>query len=127
MKKTTLLCTIDKKIIDHFSLATDNCEVYIGEDNFSHMETNHPNDFKKYSKDIADIIKYPDYIACNPSKKTSIEFIKQYRINNEYVLVAVRATQSGVFFARTLFVMDPVKVTKYLNSGFMKPARKILK
>ncbi|MFD0951846.1 hypothetical protein [Virgibacillus natechei] len=36
---------------------------------------------------------------------------------NDYVLVAVRATNSGVMFARTLFVINKNKVRRYRETG----------
>lgn len=87
------------------------------------MESEHPEDFKQYGDKIEDIINNPDYIAQKPNKKNSaIEYIKVF--NNEeddYVLVAVRATGAGTLFARTLFVMDPEKVYKYKNKNALKP------
>ncbi|WP_406724848.1 hypothetical protein [Virgibacillus natechei] len=51
--------------------------------------------------------------------KDSIEYIKTYYDNekNDYVLVAVRATNSGVMFARTLFVINKNKVRRYRETG----------
>ena len=51
-------------------------------------------------------------------KKKSIEFIKEYKIDNEYVLVAVRVSNNGVYFARTMYVMAEEKVRKYFEHNY---------
>ncbi len=48
------------------------------------------------------------------------EYIKEYKVNNEYVLVAVRISNSGNLFARTLFTMTDRKKNIYLNKGYAK-------
>jgi len=72
------------------------------------MKRKHLDDFKKYGKDIEDIINNPTYVARN-FNQNSIEYIKEYKINNEFVLVVVRVTNKGTMFARTLFVMTERK------------------
>ena len=44
----------------------------------------------------------------------------EYKIDNEYVLVAVRISNSGKLFARTLFTMTDRKKNIYLNKGYAK-------
>ena len=58
---------------------------------------------------IEDIISNPTYIAKNP-KQGSIEYIKEYKIDDKFVLVAVRTTNTGTMFARTLFTMTERKI-----------------
>ncbi len=52
---------------------------------------------------ISDIINNPTYVAKNPNQD-SIEYIKEYLVENEFVLVAVRTSNKGKMFARTLFI-----------------------
>lgn len=85
------------------------------------MQAEHPTDFAKYGSKINEIIASPDYICKHP-KKDSIEYVKVFQDEtNEHVLVAVRASGSGVLFARTLFVMDTVKVQAYQGKNAFKP------
>ena len=91
--------------------------IFIGESNIRHMKEEHPQDFEKYGDDIQDIIRNPTYLAVNPKKK-SIEFIKEYKIDNEYVLVAVRVSSKNVHFARTMYVMADEKVEKYFKHNY---------
>ncbi|MCI8344862.1 MAG: hypothetical protein HFJ42_02645 [Clostridia bacterium] len=63
---------------------------------------------------ISDIINNPTYVAKNPNQD-SIEYIKEYLVENEFVLVAVRTSNKGKMFARTLFIMTEKKKNIYLN------------
>lgn len=93
--------------------------IILGSSNIEHMKRKHLEDYKKYGKDIQKIIKNPTYVAKNP-KQDSIEYIKEYKIDNEFVLVAVRITNKGMLFARTLFTMTDRKKNIYLNKGYAK-------
>jgi len=83
------------------------------------MKTKHPNDFNKYGNNIADIISSPTYLARNEKKK-SIEFIKEFKIDNDFVLIAVRVSGSvsGSYFARTMYVMSDEKIEKYFKHNY---------
>lgn len=89
----------------------------MGTSNLLHMKEKHPEDFEKYGMDIENIIKKPTYLARNEKKK-SIEFIKEYRLNNDFVLVAVRVSSQNVHFARTMYVMADEKVEKYFKYNY---------
>ncbi len=109
---------VTKKIIDILGLEYEQEQpIFIGEANISHMQEKHPEDFKKYGANIEDIIKNPTYLARNKKKK-SIEFIKEYKIDNEYVLVAVRVSNNNVHFARTMYIMADEKVKNYFKHNY---------
>ncbi len=109
---------ITKKIIEILGLEyKEEVPIFIGDDNIKHMKRQHPKDFEKYGADIEDIIKNPTYLARNEKKK-SIEFIKKYKINNEYVLIAVRVSGNNINFARTMYVMADEKVEKYFKNNY---------
>lgn len=111
---------LTKKVIELLNLDyKEETPIYIGENNINHMKREHPNDFKKYGNNIYDIINNPTYVAKNP-KQNSIEYIKEYKVNNDLVLVAVRATSNNVLFARTLFIMSERKKNIYLSKGYAK-------
>ncbi|MDR4144987.1 PBECR3 domain-containing polyvalent protein [Bacillus paranthracis] len=99
--------------------------IILGESNLEHMKKQHPEDFEKYGDKISEIISSPDYVAKHP-RKDSIEYIKVYidEETEEHVLVAVRATNSGVFYARTLFVMSEEKVKRYTSKGALHKYKK---
>ena len=109
---------VTKKIIDILGLDYKKEEpIFIGDSNIKHMIEEHPDDFEKYGANIEDIINNPTYLARNEKKK-SIEFIKEYRVDNEYVLVAVRVSNKNVHFARTMYIMAEEKVKKYFNHNY---------
>ena len=90
--------------------------IFIGEANIAHMKAEHPEDYKKYGSKISEIIANPTYLARNEKKK-SIEYIKEYKVDNEYVLVAVRVS-NNVHFARTMYVMADEKVERYRRHNY---------
>ena len=109
---------VTKKIIKILGLDYKKEEpIFIGEANIEHMKQEHPKDFEKYGASIEDIINNPTYLARN-EKKESIEFIKEYKIDNEYVLVAVRVSSNNIHFARTMYVMADEKVSKYHKHNY---------
>lgn len=103
----------------------NNAPIILGESNLEHMKKRHPVDFEKYGDKISEIIASPDYIAKHP-KNNSIEYIKVYidKETEEHVLVAVRATNNNVFYARTLFVMAEEKVERYKSKGALHEYKK---
>ena len=109
---------ISKKVLKILNLKYEEEQpIFIGEANIKHMKEEHSNDFEKYGSNIEDIIKNPTYLARNEKKK-SIEFIKKYKIDNEYVLIAVRVSNNNVHFARTMYVMADEKVEKYFKHNY---------
>ncbi len=111
---------LDKKVIKLLGLSyKEGQPIILGDANIIHMKRQHLSDFIKYGKDINEIILNPTYVARNPNQN-SIEYIKEYKINNEYVLVAVRITNNGKLFARTLFTMTKKKINIYLKNGYAK-------
>jgi proline racemase len=113
MAEHEVVGTLTKKVIDTFGLSMDEGSIILcGNANKEHMKAEHPDDFEKYGNKITEIIAEPTYICKHP-KKDSIEYVK-------HVLVAVRASGTGILFARTLFVMDNEKVRKYKQKNAFK-------
>jgi len=84
------------------------------------MKERHPADFEKYHERIADIINAPHYVGINPSND-SIEFVKEIQIdNNDFVKIAVRISRSGLYFARSLYVLNPNIVQNFIRKGTLK-------
>lgn len=109
---------ITKRIINVLKLLEEDEKlIFIGDSNIEHIKNTHPEDFKKYGNDIKNIIANPTYLARN-EKKNSIEFIKEYKIDNDFVLVAVRVSSRRVHFVRTMYVMAKEKVEKYFKHGY---------
>lgn len=96
---------LNKKVISLLNLNYKNeLPIILGDTNIEHMKRQHFNDYVKYGNDIENIIQNPTYVAKNPNQG-SIEYIKEYKINNDFVLVAVRISNKGTMFAKTLFKM----------------------
>lgn len=111
---------INRKVIEILGLEYDKeLPIMLGDTNIEHMKRQHLDDYNKYGKDIEKIIENPTYIARNPNQG-SIEYIKEYKINNEFVLVAVRVSNKGTMFAKTLFIMTERKKNIYLKKGYAK-------
>jgi hypothetical protein len=83
------------------------------------MQASHPADFQKYGPDLRVILSTPDYVGQNPSDG-SIEFVKEYVLNNEYVKVAVRLSRSDRYYARSLYILNNQRVKRFINKGTLK-------
>lgn len=111
---------VNKKVIELLGLEYEKeLPIILGDSNIEHMKRQHAEDFMKYGKDIEKIIAEPTYVARNPNQG-SIEYIKEYKIDNEFVLVAVRISNKGTMFAKTLFTMTERKKNIYLRNGYAK-------
>ncbi len=111
---------VNKKVIKLLELGYENeLPIFLGDTNIEHMKRQHAEDYKKYGNDIAEIINKPTYVAKNPNQG-SIEYIKEYKVDNEFILVAVRISSKGTMFAKTLFKMTERKKNIYLSKGYAK-------
>lgn len=111
---------LNKKVIKLLELDyKSEIPIILGDSNIEHMKRQHQSDYEKYGKNIAEIIENPTYVAKNPNQN-SIEYIKEYKVDKECVLVAVRVSNNGNLFARTLFIMTDRKKNIYLKRGYAK-------
>lgn len=94
-------------------------QIYIGQTNIDHMKTSHPEDFDKYYDRLEEILLNPDWVIPDP-EGGGIQFVKQM---DAHVIVAVRASGSGTFYARTIFSMIREKVIKYSAKGLFDQYR----
>ena len=94
-------------------------KIYIGQTNLDHMRTSHPEAFAKYGTELILILAYPDYVGQNP-KDGSIEYVKEFLRDGEYVKVAVRLAQSERFYARSLYVLNSRRVKNFIEKGTLK-------
>lgn len=93
--------------------------ILMGASNIAHMQARHPADYQKYGKYIPQILSKPDYVRLNP-KDSSIEYVKDFQINGEYVKVAVRTSGSGSLYARSVYVLTPQRVKNFIKNGSLK-------
>ena len=83
------------------------------------MQNRHPADYAKYGQFIPQILAQPDYVGENPADG-SIEYVKDFQINGEFVKVAVRLSGSGKLYARSLYVLNSNRVNNFIKKGTLK-------
>ena len=93
--------------------------IFIGQTNIDHMKQNHPADFDKYFVYLENILSSPDWVIPDP-EGGGIQFVKQIGTR---IIVAVRASGSGAFYARTVFSMIRPKIEKYTARGLFSRYR----
>lgn len=93
--------------------------IYIGTSNIAHMKQSHPTTYAKYGSEIDLILSAPDYVGIN-SKDNSIEYVKEFILNNEYVKVAVRISSGEKYFARSMYVLNRRRVQNFIKNGKLK-------
>ena len=112
---------ITEQVINALGLGiAANTPIYIGPSNITHMQQSHLQDYQKYGADISTIIASPDYVGMNPTD-ASIEYVKEYVIDGNFVKVAVRVAASGRFYARSIYVLNPNRVHNFIQKGTLKP------
>ncbi len=122
MRRQEKIGLINEIVINILNLPIQrNTPIFSGETNLVNMKKDHLEDFEKYGDYLREIIFSPDYIS-QYSPKRSIEYIKLFYDGEkeEHVLVAVRNSKSGVFYVRSLYVMDEATVLKYQKNGSFK-------
>ena len=88
--------------------------IYLG-----HMLSRHPADYAKYGQYIPAILSAPDYVGENPTDG-SIEYVKDFQINGEFVKVAVRLSGGGTLYARSLYELNHNRVINFIQKGTLK-------
>lgn len=94
--------------------------IYLGESNINHMQSRHPEDYIKYGQHIPLILSHPDYVGINPSDN-SIEYVKEFEMDNEFVKVAIRISSKDKYYARSLYVLNSNRVHNFIVRGTLKP------
>ena len=111
---------ITDKVIELLGLTIpEDRNIYFAESNLEHMKSSHPKDFTKYGIDLELILAEPDYVGQNPSDG-SIEYVKEYIVAEEYVKVAVRLSNRGRYYARSLYVLNSHRVERFIERGTLK-------
>ena len=93
--------------------------IYLGQSNIAHMMNRHPADYARYGQYIPVILSAPDYVGENPTDG-SIEYVKDFQINGEFVKVAVRLSGGGALYARSLYVLNHNRVINFIQKGTLK-------
>lgn len=113
--------SVSAKVISLLGLTNINVNapIFLGDSNIAHMKSRHLKDYLKYGADISFIINNADYVGLN-TKDNSIEYVKEYQINNEFVKVAVRVSQGNVLYARSIYVLNNNRVKNYIAKNTLK-------
>ena len=106
-----------KKLLGLSSVGDDN--IYMSATNIAHMESSHPSDYAKYKDQIQNILASPDYVGQKPNDN-SIEYVKNFIIDSEYVKVAVRLSSGNKYYARSLYVLNKRRVENFIKKGTLK-------
>ncbi len=115
----TKVGVLKQNIIDLLSLPYKaGTPILLGQSNKEHMKKSHPHDYAIYCDDISIILDSPDFVSL--SKDGSIEYVKEFKINNDFVKIAVRISTSGALYARTLYSLNPKRVADYIAKGTLK-------
>lgn len=76
----------------------------------------HPEDYARYGDKIELSLSNPDYVGQN-SADNSIEYVKEFLLDQEYVKVAVRVSQNGRYFVRSLYCLNARRVKNFIAKG----------
>lgn len=93
--------------------------ILIGERNEVHIKSRHPYEYDKYYDRIPDIIAKPDYIGISP-KDGSIQFVKEFCINSEYIRIAVKITKNTKCYVKTLHLLSTCNAENYIKKERLK-------
>lgn len=95
-----------------------NTPILLGQSNIEHMKKLHSYDYDIYSDELINILDNPDYVGL--MKDGSIEYVKEFKTDNDFVKVSVRIALSGNYFARTLYTLNNKRVQEYIAKGTLK-------
>lgn len=109
-----------KKIINQLQLNIPaGTPILIGDSNVDHIKSRHPYEYGQYYNRLSDIISNPDYIGLSP-KDNSVQFVKEFCINSEYIRVAVKVTSKGKSFVKTMHLLSTYNAERYIQKGTLK-------
>ena len=98
--------------------------IYIGLTNIEHMQREHPTEYGRYFVLLPQIISTPDFVGLNP-KDSSIEYIKSFPTSaGQYIKLAVRISNDGFLFARSLYEILERTVKQRAEKGMLKQLTK---
>lgn len=119
-KKPERVGQISERVISLLGLTVPNGQaIMLGRSNITHMQNRHPADYAKYGAYIPLILSEPDYVGLNP-KDASIEYVKEFRVDGEFVKVAVRVSGKGVYYARSVYCLNAQRVKNFIQKGTLK-------
>lgn len=123
VNKRTVVGYVSGEVIEALGLdVAPDTPIYISDNNILHIRETHTDAYIKYYDDLEEIIKNPDYIGIAGVALPSIEYVKRFEINDEYVNIAVRATSNGVHYVRSMFIIEEGRLNDYIKKGKLQKA-----
>lgn len=111
---------ISKEIVDLLQLDINpDTPIFIGESNVAHIISRHEYEYDRYFQYLSDIIKSPDYVGLNP-KDNSIQYVKEFVVNSEFIRVAVRISHNKNCFVKTMHLLSTYNAERYIEKGTLK-------
>jgi hypothetical protein len=102
--------------------------IYISGCNLAHIMKRHPVEFKKYGKDIEEILAHPTYIGSVSAG--SIEYVKEYPQilpqKSIFIMLVVKVSKKGIFYVCTLYRIKNKIVINFINKGTLKAIDKVV-
>ena len=115
-----LVGTLSARVVELLGLSMRAGQaIMLGQSNIAHMKSKHPEDYEKFGQYIPQILAAPDYVGENPADG-SIEYVKEFVIEDAFVKVAVRVTSNGTLFARSVYRLNTNRVNNFIAKGTLK-------
>lgn len=111
---------LSQRVIELLGLTlSEGRSILLGESNIAHMVSRHPEDYALYGEYIPLILSMPDYVALN-TKDESIEYVKEVQMDDVYIKVAVRVSERGQLFARSVYRLNTNRAKNFIEKGTLK-------
>ena len=111
---------LSQRVIELLGLTlSEGRSILLGESNIAHMVSRHSEDYALYGEYIPLILSMPDYVALN-TKDESIEYVKEVQMDDVYVKVAVRVSERGQLFARSVYRLNTNRAKNFIEKGTLK-------
>lgn len=108
------------KIINQLHLAIPaGTPIYIGDENEQHIKSRHPYEYDKYYDYLPDILSEPDYVGISP-RDGSVQFVKEFCLDSEYIRIAVKISRNKRCFVKTLHLLSTCNAENYIRKGTLK-------
>lgn len=95
-------------------------EIFFGVSNMQHIQMKHPDIVSRYGTTMSDIEQNITLILADPTyvgyHNTSIEYMKTMS-TGETLKVAVRASKNGILFVRSMYLISPEDIQRFLQQG----------
>ena len=102
-------------------------EIFFGVSNRQHIQTQHPDIISRYGTTMSGVGQNITLILADPTyvgyHNASIEYMKTMS-TGETLKVAVRASKNGTLFVRSIYLISPEDIQRFLQHGRLKALTK---